>query len=36
MEESVNKALKLATPQVGVTTSSLVDDVFFIARKVIR
>ncbi|KAF9819841.1 hypothetical protein SFRURICE_004195 [Spodoptera frugiperda] len=36
LEESVNKALKLATPQVGVTTSSLVDDVFFIARKVIR
>ncbi|CAB3248071.1 unnamed protein product [Arctia plantaginis] len=36
LEESVNKALKMATPQVGVTTSSLVDDVFFIARKVIR
>ncbi|XP_026738309.1 conserved oligomeric Golgi complex subunit 4-like [Trichoplusia ni] len=36
LEESVNKALKLATPQAGVTTSSLVDDVFFIARKVIR
>ncbi|KAH9636202.1 hypothetical protein HF086_007154 [Spodoptera exigua] len=36
LEESVNKALKLATPQVGATTSSLVDDVFFIARKVIR
>uniref|UniRef100_A0A2A4K8J4 Conserved oligomeric Golgi complex subunit 4 n=2 Tax=Heliothis virescens TaxID=7102 RepID=A0A2A4K8J4_HELVI len=36
LEESVNKALKMATPQIGVTTSSLVDDVFFIARKVIR
>ncbi|XP_075991818.1 conserved oligomeric Golgi complex subunit 4 [Anticarsia gemmatalis] len=36
LEESVNKALKMATPQAGVTTSSLVDDVFFIARKVIR
>ncbi|KAM3959119.1 conserved oligomeric Golgi complex subunit 4 [Aphomia sociella] len=36
LEESVNKALKMATPQVGTTTSSLVDDVFFIARKVIR
>ncbi|XP_045510801.1 conserved oligomeric Golgi complex subunit 4 [Colias croceus] len=36
LEESVNKALKLSTPQPGMTTSSLVDDVFFIARKVIR
>ncbi|XP_028038895.1 conserved oligomeric Golgi complex subunit 4 [Bombyx mandarina] len=36
LEESVNKALKMATPQPGSTTSSLVDDVFFIARKVIR
>ncbi|XP_049870951.1 conserved oligomeric Golgi complex subunit 4 [Pectinophora gossypiella] len=36
LEESVNKALKMAAPQNGATTSSLVDDVFFIARKVIR
>ncbi|XP_052756735.1 conserved oligomeric Golgi complex subunit 4 isoform X2 [Galleria mellonella] len=36
LEESVSKALKMATPQAGSTTSSLVDDVFFIARKVIR
>lgn len=36
LEESVNKALKLSQPQPGVTSSSLVDDVFFIARKVIR
>ncbi|XP_022112282.2 conserved oligomeric Golgi complex subunit 4 [Pieris rapae] len=36
LEESVSKALKLSTPQPGITTSSLVDDVFFIARKVIR
>ncbi|XP_073967690.1 LOW QUALITY PROTEIN: conserved oligomeric Golgi complex subunit 4 [Choristoneura fumiferana] len=36
LEESVGKALKMAAPQVGATGSSLVDDVFFIARKVIR
>ncbi|XP_059058978.1 conserved oligomeric Golgi complex subunit 4 [Achroia grisella] len=36
LEESMSKALKMATPQPGATTSSLVDDVFFIARKVIR
>ncbi|XP_045761149.1 conserved oligomeric Golgi complex subunit 4 [Maniola jurtina] len=36
LEESVNKALKMSTSQAGATTSSLVDDVFFIARKVIR
>ncbi|XP_063529615.1 conserved oligomeric Golgi complex subunit 4 [Cydia strobilella] len=36
LEESVSKALKMAAPQVGATSSSLVDDVFFIARKVIR
>ncbi|XP_060810944.1 conserved oligomeric Golgi complex subunit 4 [Amyelois transitella] len=36
LEESVNKALKLAAPSAGAVTSSLVDDVFFIARKVIR
>ncbi|CAK1550844.1 unnamed protein product [Leptosia nina] len=36
LEESVSKALKMSTPQPGQTTSSLVDDVFFIARKVIR
>ncbi|XP_028173345.1 conserved oligomeric Golgi complex subunit 4 [Ostrinia furnacalis] len=36
LEENVNKALKMATPQTGVTTSSLVDDIFFIARKAIR
>ncbi|KAI5634711.1 COG4 transport protein domain-containing protein [Phthorimaea operculella] len=36
LEESINKALKMSAPQVGATTSSLVDDVFFIARKVIR
>ncbi|XP_072936525.1 conserved oligomeric Golgi complex subunit 4 [Epargyreus clarus] len=35
LEESVNKALKMSS-QPGATTSSLVDDVFFIARKVIR
>ncbi|XP_047544631.1 conserved oligomeric Golgi complex subunit 4 [Vanessa atalanta] len=36
LEESVNKALKMSAAQSGATTSSLVDDVFFIARKVIR
>nr|XP_034831372.1 conserved oligomeric Golgi complex subunit 4 [Maniola hyperantus] len=36
LEESVNKALKMSTSQSGATSSSLVDDVFFIARKVIR
>ncbi|GBP53187.1 Conserved oligomeric Golgi complex subunit 4 [Eumeta japonica] len=36
LEESVSKALKMATPQPGVTCSSLVDDVYFIARKCIR
>ncbi|XP_046961243.1 conserved oligomeric Golgi complex subunit 4 [Vanessa cardui] len=36
LEESVNKALKMSAAQAGATTSSLVDDVFFIARKVIR
>ncbi|XP_050361624.1 conserved oligomeric Golgi complex subunit 4 [Nymphalis io] len=36
LEESVNKALKMSAAQTGATTSSLVDDVFFIARKVIR
>ncbi|RVE55165.1 hypothetical protein evm_000063 [Chilo suppressalis] len=36
LEENVNKALKMATPQAGSTTSNLVDDIFFIARKSIR
>ncbi|CAH2105131.1 unnamed protein product [Euphydryas editha] len=36
LEESVNKALKLSSAQSGATGSSLVDDVFYIARKVIR
>ncbi|XP_039764530.1 conserved oligomeric Golgi complex subunit 4 [Pararge aegeria] len=36
LEESVNKALKMSSNQTAATTSSLVDDVFFIARKVIR
>ncbi|KAL0894360.1 hypothetical protein ABMA27_012984 [Loxostege sticticalis] len=36
LEENVNKALKMATPQTGATQSSLVDDIFFIARKAIR
>ncbi|XP_053599927.1 conserved oligomeric Golgi complex subunit 4 [Plodia interpunctella] len=35
LEESVSKALKLAVPSAGAG-SSLVDDVFFLARKVIR
>ncbi|XP_068621356.1 conserved oligomeric Golgi complex subunit 4 [Battus philenor] len=35
LEESINKALKLSNTQSG-GPSSLVDDVFFIARKVIR
>lgn len=36
LEESINKAIKLANGNSGATTSGFVDDVFFIARKVIR
>ncbi|CAG9784746.1 unnamed protein product [Diatraea saccharalis] len=36
LEENVNKAIKMATPQPGSTTSNLVDDIFFIAKKSIR